>query len=262
MSDHQNTGIRTEIEGEIAIVTIDNEKRRNAMGRAMRQALRDSVQHLMNGEPDVRALVITGAGAHFCAGADISEMGQKTITLSREILAESCQVVRLMTAGRKPVIAAVEGVAFGAGLSLVCAADYVVAARDARFCAAFLRIGLLPDTAILGTLHKKVGPAKARELMALAPEIDAPEAARIGLVSRVTEPGGALAEAVGLARELARNPPLGMALIKAALTLGNDSMGQSLHTEMDYQAMARVSADHQEAARAFVEKRKPQFTGR
>ena len=253
--------IKVSLEPGVAVVTIDNPQRRNALGRQMRQQLRSTIDRLLGEEPECRAVVITGAGEHFCAGADISEMTKRTITQSREILEESVQTIRSMSAGQKPVVAAVEGIAFGMGMSLVSAADYVVAGRTSRFCAAFLRIGLLPDTGILWTLPRKVGPAKARELLSLAGEIDAEEAFRFGLVDRVAEPGQALDKALETARKLAQNPPLGMALIKSALTYGSHTLDDSLQTEIDYQPVLRATEDHLEAANAFMEKRKPRFTG-
>lgn len=248
-------------DGAVAIVTINNPQRRNAMGRSMRQALRDTVHQLMVADPASRAIVLTGAGEHFCAGADISEMTQRTILQSREILQESNEVVRDLLGGPKPVVAAVEGVAFGAGLSLAVACDFLVAASSARFCAAFLRVGLIPDTGILWSLPKKIGMTHARSLLSLANEIDGAEALRIGLVNQLVAPSAALHAAIALAHGLVKNPPLGMALIKAALTSGADSMVSSLRTEIDYQPLLRQSKDHLEAAQAFVDKRDPIFTG-
>ncbi len=174
---------------------------------------------------------------------------------------EGCEVVYKLVGGNKPVIAAVEGIAFGAGLSLACAADYIVASSEARFCGSFMRIGLIPDTGIMWTLAEKVGPARSRELLALAREVDAAEAARIGLVDQVVEPGRALEAAVEQGEKLARNPPLAMGFIKEALTYGRLTMESSLNTELIYQPMLRRSHDHLEAAQAFMEKRKPVFTG-
>ncbi|UXJ50219.1 enoyl-CoA hydratase/isomerase family protein [Pseudomonas citronellolis] len=261
MSEHSDERIQVSRDGEVAIVTINNPQRRNAMGRQMRLALRDTVHSLMVADAGSRAIVLTGAGGQFSAGADISEMTKRTVLQSREILAESCEVVRDMLGGPKPVVSAVEGVAFGAGLSLAVATDYLVAASDARFCAAFMRIGLIPDTGILWTLPKKIGPGKARELLSLAREIDAAEALRIGLANRVVEPGQALPVAIEYARSLAQQPPLGMALLKSALTFGTDDMEASLRAEIDYQPLLRQSKDHLEAANAFIEKRTPVFTG-
>jgi enoyl-CoA hydratase/carnithine racemase len=262
MSDATSEPISLRHEGEIAILSIDNAARRNAMTRAMRQRYRALVHQVMVADPASRALVLTGAGSHFSAGADIGEMTKRTIPQSREILGEFTAVVRDLVAGRKPVVAAVEGIAFGLGMSLACASDYVVCGAGARFCAAFLRIGLIPDTGILWSLPRRVGAARARELLGLAREVDAQEAQRIGLADRVCENGNALTEAIAVARELTRNPPLGMALIKSTLTYGRDTMDAALQAEIELQPVLRSSADHQEAARAFLEKRQPRFEGR
>lgn len=261
MSEPIPNSIDVTRDGAVAIVTIHNPQRRNAMGRQLRQSLRDTVHRLMVADPASRAIVLTGAGEHFCAGADISEMTQRTILQSREILQESTDVIRDLQGGAKPVIAAVEGVAFGAGLSLAVACDYLVAAGSARFCAAFLRVGLVPDTGIFWTLPRKIGMTHARSMLSLANEIDGAEALRIGLANQLVAPGSALAAAIAYAHGLASNPPLAMALIKTALTSGAASMDASLRTEIDYQPILRQSQDHLEAAQAFGEKRAPVFTG-
>ena len=248
-------------EGPVAVVTLNNPARRNAMGRQMRQLLRDTMHRLMVDDPESKAIVLTGAGEHFCAGADISEMTKRTILQSREILAESCAVVREMLTGPKPVVAAVEGVAFGAGLSLAVATDYVVAASNARFCAAFLRVGLIPDTGILWTLPKRIGMARAREMLSLATEIDGHRAAAINLANEVVEPGAAREKAIEVALGLASMPPLGVALLKEALTNAATTMEGALRAEIDYQPILRRSKDHQAACKAFVEKTSPVFTG-
>ncbi|MGF6222520.1 enoyl-CoA hydratase/isomerase family protein [Pseudomonas sp. YL-218 TE3947] len=261
MSEHTDERIQVTRDGEVAIITLNNPGRRNAMGRQMRLALRDTVHRLMVADPESRAIVLTGAGGQFSAGADISEMTKRTVSQSREILEESCEVVRDLLGGPKPVVTAVEGVAFGAGLSLAVASDYLVVASSARFCAAFLRIGLIPDTGVLWTLPKKIGPAKARELLSLAREIDGVEAGRIGLANRVVEPGQALSAAIDYAKTLAKLPPLGVALTKTALTFSSDDMDAALRAEIDFQPLLRQSSDHLEAANAFLEKRSPVFTG-
>ncbi|MEX3958921.1 enoyl-CoA hydratase/isomerase family protein [Trinickia sp. EG282A] len=267
MSEKQTAGtdaaplIEVTREGHVAIVTLNNPRRRNAMSRQMRQMLRDTMHRLMVDDAESRAIVLAGAGEHFCAGADISEMTQRTILQSREILAESCVVVREMLAGPKPVVAAVEGVAFGAGLSLAVATDYVVAASNARFCAAFLRVGLIPDTGILWTLPKRIGMARAKEMLSLATEIDGNKAGSIHLANQVVEPGAARAKAIDVARGLADLPPLGVALLKEALTNAATTMDGALRAEIDYQPILRRSKDHQAACKAFFEHTVPVFTG-
>ena len=248
-------------DGTVAVITIDYPERRNAMSRAMRKTLGDTLHQLMFADSQSRALVITGAGGQFSAGADISEMGKRTILQGREVIAEACEIVRDLVSGPKPVVAAVEGVAFGAGLSLAVAADFLVAASDARLCASFLRVGLSPDFGICWTLPTKIGMSKARELLSLATEIDGAEAGRIGLANQVVGHGGALGAAIEVARGWARNPPMSMAFIKAGLTFGADTLEASLRTEIDCQPILRQSRDHREAVRASVEKRGAVFIG-
>jgi enoyl-CoA hydratase/carnithine racemase len=253
-------GVRVDRRGRVAILTIDNPMRRNALSRKLRQELSLAMKHAMADET-VGAVILTGAGGHFSAGADISEMRERSVPEYRTLHDESAKAIREMLSGPKPVIAAVEGVAYGAGLSLACAADFVVSSRTARFCAAFIRVGLLPDIGILWTLPQKVGRAKAAELMALATEFDAEEAIRLGLASQLSEAGHALDDALVLADSLVKNPPIAMALTKSALTNFNHSLAESLNVEIDYQSILRATDDHQEAVRAFIEKRAPLFSG-
>lgn len=259
MTETTISRISLENRGNIAILTIDNQKRRNAISRKLRQELNHLLKTSMEND-EIRAIILTGAGEHFSAGADISEMRERSIPDYRELHVESNAPIRLMMAGRKPVIAAVEGVAFGGGLSLVCAADFIVASQSARFCAAFIKMGFIPDIGILFTLAQKVGRAKATELLSLATEFNAEVAAGIGLVSQVTEAGKALEAAMTIAESLSKNPPVSMALIKSALTSFNHSLNESLNIEIDYQSVLRATADHKEAVSAFMEKRAPKFS--
>lgn len=249
-------------DAEVAILSINHPQCRNQLGRRTRQALNHVMHQVLTADANCRAIVLTGAGGNFCAGADLSEMTDRSVLQLREALEESCVVVRDMLSGCKPVVGAVEGLAFGSGLALAAACDYVFAASDARFCANFLRIGLLPDTGIVWTLQKKIGMTKARAMLSLATEIDGVEAGRIGLANKVVEPGRALAAAVQYARTLAKNPSLGMAFVKSALTYGTDTMDASLRTEIECQSVLRQSKDHLEATAAVIEGRVPTFVGR
>jgi enoyl-CoA hydratase/carnithine racemase len=156
-------------------------------------------------------------------------------------------------------VAAIEGYAYGAGLALSCAADYVVAAENARFCCAFTRVGFLPDMALMFTLPNRVGLTRARQLIALAETIDAPRAERLGLIDEVVATGGALERARAVAQRYAEAPPLAFELMKSAYAAGLEAM---LQAELSLQPYAWLSADHEEGKRAFREKRKPHFTGR
>lgn len=261
MSENMESRITVSRDGDVAIVSINCLQHHNKMGRRMRQALNDAMHHLLTADATTRAIVLTGVRGNFCSGSDVSEMTDRSVLQRREILEESCVVVRDMLSGPKPVIAAIEGVAFGFGLALAAACDYAFAASDARFCADSLRIGLLPDTGIVWTLPRKIGMTKAREMLSLATEIDGVEAGRIGLANRVVEPGRAFAAAVEYAKVLAKRPPLGMAFVKSALTYGADTMEASLRTEIEYQAVLWQSKDHIEAVTALLENRVPIFFG-
>lgn len=260
--DPNTTQIRLDRDGELAIVTLDGPKKRNALGREARGALLATVRRLMHEEPEVRALVLTGAAGHFCAGADVSQFTKSSIVRGRFNINESADTVRELLGGPKPTVAAVEGTAFGMGLSLALACDMVVAARTARLCPVFARIGLVPDTGIFWTLPNRVGMAKARRMLELAEEVGGEEAVHTGLANRLAESGAALESAKALARQLAALPPMAVALTKTALTFRSDSFDDALRAEVDYQPVLRQSEDHQEAARAFVEKRSPEFRGR
>jgi 2-(1,2-epoxy-1,2-dihydrophenyl)acetyl-CoA isomerase len=245
-------------DGMIATVTLNDPTHLNLFSPAMRDGLIDAFRQL-NDDPDCRAIVLAAAGKDFSAGGDMKSMTEKSAMQMRARLAKGSSVLaRLLVAGNKPVIAAVEGNAYGAGLSLAAAAEYVVAARTAKFCAAFLRIGLIPDVGLLWTLPRRVGRGRAMKLMALARPVDASEAERIGLVDELTEPGSALEAAKKVARDFAEMPPVATSLLKWAMSRGLEDV---LRQEIDLQPVSFVSNDHAEAKAAFFEKRRPSFRG-
>lgn len=247
-------------EEEVAILTLNYPAKRNALCLQMRQQLVAHLKTLM-ADPHCRAIVLTGQGGHFCAGGDISEMKQRTLLENRNRWKLVTELVSIMVTGPKPIIAAVEGNAFGAGLSLTANCDYAVAGRSARFGAAFARMAVLPDGGALWSVPRKIGMAKAREIFSLARQFDAVEAERIGLVNAVAEPGEALTVALAVAREYAAMPPLATALLKDALAQGIDTFADALRAETDFQTQLLASRDHREAVTAFLEKRSPNFTG-
>jgi enoyl-CoA hydratase/carnithine racemase len=248
-------------DGAVAVLTLSFPARRNAYCLQMREQLRERLEAVM-ADPEVRAIVITGAAGHFCAGGDISEMKERTLLENRERWNLVTSLIRLIALGSKPVVAAVEGSAMGAGLSLAALSDYLVTARDAKFGAAFVKMGLLPDMGALWSVRQRVGPAKARELLGLARSFDGAEAGRIGLANEVVETGQALARSLAVAQEYAALPPLASALLKSALAQGTDSLDAAIRSEVEFQAVAMGSDDHAEAVRAFSEKRSPKFVGR
>lgn len=245
----------------VAIVTLHYPERRNAFGLAMRQALAERLEALLYATPDCRAIVLTGAGGAFCSGGDISEMKPRGILELRQRNRLPLQVFEMLAAGPKPVVAAVEGPAMGAGLALACACDFIVTARDARYCAAFIRVGLLPDTGLYWSLAQRVGAGRARQLMMTAREFSGEEAQAYGMVNEVVEPGAALQAACALARRFEALPPTALAHLRAALAGGCDTLEATIETEIALQPVLRRSPDHQEAVAAFMAKRPPNFAG-
>ena len=246
-----STEVRFEREGPLAIITLDGPKKRNALSAQSRSDLLAAMTRAMRYEPDVRAIVLTGAAGHFCAGADVSQFTRNTVARGRFNIKESGVIVREMMGGTKPVIAAVEGTAYGMGVSLAIAADFVVAARNARFCPVFARIGLVPDTGIFWTLPRRVGGAKARQLLARAQELEGQQALELGVASQVSEPGRALDDAKRLALALAAMPSSAVAQVKAALTFHCNSFEEALQAEVDGQTALSVDM----AARPEVSRR-------
>jgi enoyl-CoA hydratase/carnithine racemase len=261
LDDLGNELVKVERNGQIAVMTITNPGKKNAFSLKMREGMITAFRHLMYFDKDTRAIVLTGADGAFCSGGDISEMKDMGLLRWRERMILTGGVPRAMLAGPKAVVAAVEGVAFGAGWSLAMASDYVVAARNARFCAAFARVGLIPDTALMWSLTQRIGRTRARQYMMLANELSAPDALAQNIVDEVAEPGQALERALAMAGQYAAMPPVSQALIKEAMLAGTDSFAEAQKAEVDYQSIAVATHDHREAVRAFVEKRKPVFTG-
>ncbi len=247
-------------EGAVVVLSLNFPARRNALCFQMRSQLVERLSALM-ADRTCRAIVLTGVDGHFSAGGDISEMKQRPILESRNRWDLTTTLVRHMATGPKPIVGAIEGVAVGAGLALVALCDYSVAARSAKFNAAFAKVGVLPDAGALWSVPRKVGIAKAQELFGLARPFDADAALRMGLVNELAEPGAALQAALVVAQEYAQMPPLAMAMIKSVMAEGMDSLAAALRSEVDSQPMLATSRDHQEAVAAFLEKRTPRFIG-
>lgn len=253
--------LQVRYEGNIAVMTLNNPRRLNAFNWAMRSAMYERLLEIESNDA-CRAIVLTGAGGNLCSGGDISEMQRREIIEARMRTDLATRIFKLLVNGPKPFVCAVEGNAAGAGVSFVAASDYAVAASDAKFSCAFIRVGLMPDVGAIWSLPRKVGHRKAMELCAFAESFGAEEALRMQLINRVCEPGQALSQALEAAARFARNPPVAMALMKAALNTGNDTVDRAVATEQDYQSVLMNTEDFAEATRAFLEKRKPEFKGR
>ncbi len=242
----------------IAVITLDEPKARNALTAEARSQLRDALGALA-ADPEVDALVITGAGGHFCAGGDIRTMGETDTAVIIERMGDVAKTAEMVAAFPKPVICAVAGHAAGAGISLACLADMVIAEETAQFTFSFLRIGLGPDWGLSFTLPRRVGATTAKRLIVTATSIDAEEAHRFGLVDVVTLENEALGTALGTARDLAGGPKESIAAIKGMLT-DMEGLRAALALEADMQRQRFPAWEHQEGAAAFREKRKPDFT--
>lgn len=247
----------SERDGAVLILTLDQPARRNALAMPLRFALMEALEQAQ-ADKAVRAIVLTGAGGHFCSGGDISGMDVNSALEGRERMRRSHALVRLMVLGAVPIVAAVEGFCVGAGLSLACASDTIVAAEDARFGAGFGKIGLMPDLGLPHTLPARIGQGRARQMFLYHEQITGAEAQRIGLVDHVTPKGGALALALERARFLAEQAPAPMALTKQVLGEGLDA---ALEQERHFQSTLFLTEDFAEGRAAFLGKRAPQFKG-
>jgi enoyl-CoA hydratase/carnithine racemase len=259
-----DTLVLVERRGAVAVITLNEPARMNPFSHPMRRRVLEVFQ-AEAADPSVRAIVLTGAGGQFSAGADVRQMTVDDTPdpmRSRDLLTALQALVRLVVGGPKPVIAAVEGVAFGAGLSVAAAADWVVASTGARFGAAFGKIGLAPDCGLLWSLPKRIGLVRAKDLIFTGRPLKADEAHALGLVDQLVEPGKVVEAALAKALEYADVAPLTIATVKAALEEGPIDLNHALRLELNQQPMMRMTADHAEGCRAFLEKRKPIFAGR
>lgn len=244
-------------EERLAILTLDDRPVRNALTSTMRTALRDALTSLAD-DGGIDTVILTGAGGQFCAGGDIRTMGERDPERIRERMAAVREAALTVAGFPKLLICAIEGHAAGAGASLACLADLVVAARDAQFTFSHLRIALGPDWGLSHTLPRRVGAGVARRLILTAARIDGEEAARLGLADMTSLPGEALATARRVARDHAGGPVSAIGAVKALLG-ETEALAAALEAEARLQLTCFPAPEHQEGTRAFLEKRKPDF---
>jgi 2-(1,2-epoxy-1,2-dihydrophenyl)acetyl-CoA isomerase len=252
----------------VAVLTLNRPERLNAMSRGMLDALLEALPRLAE-DPEVGAVVLSGAGRAFCAGGDVKAMAEGTemagTTLEERAhgLRSSMEVSRWLHEMPVPTIAMVRGAAAGAGLSLALACDLRVAGDGARFATAFARVGYSGDFGGSYFLTRLVGTAKARELYYTAEIVDAPQALALGLVNRVVPDARLEPETMALAGRIARGPRVALRYMKRNMNAAeNGTLKDLLDLEAWHHTRTGMTEDHREAARAFVEKREPVFKGR
>jgi 2-(1,2-epoxy-1,2-dihydrophenyl)acetyl-CoA isomerase len=237
--------------GATAVLTLNYPQWRNALALPMREALAAALERI-EADREIRAIVVTGAGGVFSAGGDITGMDVANLAQGRDRFRLTHRLVQTMIAGSKPLVAAVEGWAVGAGLALALCCDTIVAATDARFMAGFGRIGLTADFGLIHTLPRRVGEGRARQMLLYNEPVDAARAEQIGLVDHVVAPGDVRRTALDCAAHLTETAPLPMALTKAYLA---GDLSRALEWERTTQSALFLSGDHKEGRAAFMEKR-------
>jgi enoyl-CoA hydratase/carnithine racemase len=251
--------VLTEKIGAVAVITLNRPDKRNAIDIPLRLALADAIE-AADRDPSVRAIVLTGAGNNFCSGGDISTMKRMAPQEATERAQLAQRVIRAIWSTDKPVIAAVEGSAFGAGTALAAACDRVVAARDARFATTFTSVGLAGDMGIYASLPTRIGVARARQMLMLPRTIGAEEALNVGLIDALAETGAALETALEDADRLAAGPAEALGVIKSLLAAAPRlSPFTVLDEEAARQAALFGSDDFVEGVTAFKEKRRAVF---
>ncbi len=260
------SSILVSLEAGVLTVTLNRPDKLNAFNPEMHQRLREALQRAAD-EPEVRALLLTGAGRAFCAGQDLSERnvspGAAPIDLSVSLGSNYNPLVRRLRELPKPVVCAVNGVAAGAGANIALACDLVLAARSASFVQSFSKVGLIPDSGGTYFLPRLVGHARAMGLALLGEKLSAEEAERWGLIWKAVDDAQLSSEALAVAKKLASGPTRGYRLLKKALYMSpGNSLDAQLDLERDLQREAGFSEDYREGVAAFMQKREPRFTGK
>jgi 2-(1,2-epoxy-1,2-dihydrophenyl)acetyl-CoA isomerase len=254
-----------EADAGVATITMNRPQVLNSCNRRMVAELRDVFVGAAT-DVTVRAVVLTGAGRAFCAGQDLGEAAPSDGAPAPDlgaIVADYNALVLAIRGLEKPVIAAVNGAAAGAGANIALACDLVIAGEHASFIQAFIKIGLIPDNGGTFFLPRLVGMARATAMMMLGERVSAQQAHDWGLIYQVVAPGLVLETARELARHLAAQPTRGLGLIKRALNASaRNDLAAQLALEAELQREAGRSADYQEGVQAFKDKRSPAFVGR
>lgn len=258
-----------EVKDRIATLTLNRPERLNALGGTLREDLYDALQRVTK-DDEVRVVVLTGAGRGFCSGGDVKNMNERNssttgsyYSIKEKIEPSRDASVLAIRDCPKPVIAAVNGAAAGAGFNMALCCDMRIASTAAKFSQAFVKRGLHPDWGGTWFLPRVVGTAKACELIFTGDTIDAQEAYRLGIVNAVVAPEELMAKTYELATKIANGPPVAIRLAKRAIYHNQDcDLRKGLEYETYAQNTCRDTEDSKEGVRAFVEKRAPNFQGR
>jgi 2-(1,2-epoxy-1,2-dihydrophenyl)acetyl-CoA isomerase len=256
-----------EVKDGVATLTLNRPDRLNALGGSLRDDLHDAITR-SSADPEIRVIVITGAGKGFCAGGDVKAMneakeGRRDRPLVEKIAPGRDRTLLAMREAPQPIIAAVNGAAAGAGMNLALGCDLRIASTAAKFSQAFVKRGLHPDWGGTYFLPRVVGMAKAAELIFTGAVIDAAEALRLGIVSQVVAPEELMPAVHALARAIAAGPPVAIRLAKHSLYANAErDLKSALEGETAAQNICFETEDAHEGIRAFIEKRPPVFRGR
>jgi 2-(1,2-epoxy-1,2-dihydrophenyl)acetyl-CoA isomerase len=263
----EETPVLSAVADGVLTLTLNRPQRLNAMNNALIEAMNRALARAQD-DPAIRAVLLTGTGRGFCAGADLAGGGtvdaaaQEPPDLGANMDRIFNPMIRAMRALPKPIVGAINGVAAGGGANFALACDIVVAARSARFDQAFVRISLIPDLGGTWFLPHLVGDACARALAMLGTSLTAEEAERMGMVWQVFDDAALMDEAGKLARRLASGPTLSYAAIKQAINAAStNTLDQKLDLERESQRLLGKSADCREGRAAFLAKRPAQFKG-
>jgi 2-(1,2-epoxy-1,2-dihydrophenyl)acetyl-CoA isomerase len=251
------------LEAGVLTLTLNRPERLNALNAALIEALSAGIERART-DPECRAVLITGAGRGFCAGADLANRafapGDARPDLGQALEKGLNPIIRGIRNLPKPVVSAVNGPAAGAGANIALACDIVLAAKSAQFLQAFARIGLIPDAGGTFVLPRLIGDARARALMMLAEPVGAEQAQAIGMIYRAVDDEDLMGEAHTIAARLAAGPTHALGLIKRALAASpTNTLDAQLDLERDLQREAGASDDYREGVRAFLEKRPANF---
>jgi enoyl-CoA hydratase/carnithine racemase len=256
--------LKVERDGHVAVLTLNRPAKLNALSRELTAATYDALDELEAAYPDVRAVVLTGAGRGFCAGADVASMAANLDAMGQPPPSPRQTIVYLadrLATLPQAVIAAVNGVAAGAGLSLALACDIRVSSTSAQFACLFVKRALVPDTAASYLLPRIVGPGVAAQMAFTGRVYDASWALDARLTDLLVAPEELMPRALEIAREIAANPPLAVRATKQIMRGFRRDLGEVASVEADANRSLADSHDRREAIRSFVERREPVYRG-